>query len=84
MKKISYINGKTDKKEYSKEPIAINDIIGVLFEHKKEGWEISFYKNKICLGVAFNRLYNESIFYPAVRLGLIESKVQISNQIDFP
>ena len=84
MKKISIVNGKCDKKDYNKEPIAINDIIGVLFEHKKEGWEISFYKNKICLGVAFNKLFNEKIFFPAVRLGIFGSKVQISNQIDFP
>ena len=84
MQKISYINGKQEKKEYSKEPIAINDIIGVLFEFKKEGLEISFFKNKICLGVAFNKIYNDKIFFPAVSLGLAGSKVQISNQIDFP
>ena len=84
MQKMSYVNRKEEKKEYSKEPIAINDIIGVLFEFKKEGLEISFYKNKICLGVAFNKIYNEKLFFPAVRLGLAGSKIQISNQIDFP
>jgi hypothetical protein len=84
MQKISSINGKQEKKDYSIEPIAINDIIGVMFEFKKEGLEISFYKNKICLGVAFNKIYNDKIFFPAVSLGLAGSKVQISNQIDFP
>lgn len=84
MQKLSYVNGKQEKKDYSKEPIAINDIIGVMFEFKKEGLEISFYKNKICLGVAFNKIYNEKIFFPAVSLGIAGSKVQISNQIDFP
>ena len=82
--KLSIINGKQEKKEYVKEPIGINDIIGVFFEFKKEGLEMSFYKNKICLGVAFNKLYNDKIFFPAVNLGLAGSKVQISNQIDFP
>jgi hypothetical protein len=84
MQKISTRNGKEEKKEYSKEQIAINDIIGVLFEFKKEGLEISFYKNKICLGVAFNKIYNEKVFFPAVSLGIAGSKIQISNQIDFP
>ena len=84
MQKISTRNGKEEKKEYSKEQIAINDIIGVLFEFKKEGLEISFYKNKICLGAAFNKIYNEKVFFPAVILGIAGSKIQISNQIDFP
>ena len=84
MQKITSINGKIEKKDYSMEPIAINDIIGVMFEFKKEGLEINFYKNKICLGVAFNKIYNDKIFFPAVSLGIAGSKVQISNQIDFP
>ena len=84
MQKISYVNGKQEKKEYSKEPIAINDIIGVLFEFKKEGLEISFFKNKICLGVAFNKIFNDKIFFPAISLGIAGSEIQISNQIDFP
>ncbi len=84
MQKISSINGKIEKREFIKEPIAINDIIGVLFEFKKEGLEISFYKNKICLGVAFNKIYNDKIFFPAISLGIAGSKIQISNQIDFP
>ena len=84
MQKISSINGKIEKKDYSIEPIAINDIIGVMFEFKKEGLEINFYKNKICLGVAFNKIHNDKIFFPAVSLGIAGSKIQISNQIDFP
>ena len=82
--KISKINGKQEKKDYTKESFAISDIVGVLLEFKKEGLEISFYKNKICLGVAFSKIKNDKIFYPAVCLGYAGSKVQISNQIDFP
>ena len=84
MQKISSKNGKEEKKGYSKEQISINDIIGVLLEFKKEGLEISFYKNKICLGVAFNKIYNDKVVFPAVSLGIAGSKIQISNQIDFP
>ena len=84
MQKISLVNGKQEKKDYIKEPVAINDIIGVLFEFKKEGLEISFYKNKICLGIAYNKIYNDKIFFPAISLGIAGSKIQISNQIDFP
>jgi hypothetical protein len=82
--KITIINGKRTKKEYSKEAFTINDIVGVLVEFKKEGVEIKFYKNKICLGAAFSKIKNEKIFYPALILGYAGSKVQISNQIDFP
>ena len=84
MQKISSINGKQEKKEYTKTTIGINDIIGVMFEFKKEGLEISFYKNKICLGVAFSKIYSDKIFFPAISLGIAGSKFQISNQIDFP
>ena len=84
MQKISLVNGKQEKKDYTKEPVAINDIIGVMFEFKKEGLEISFYKNKICLGIAYNKIYNDKIFFPAISLGIAGSKIQISNQIDFP
>ena len=84
MQKISIVNEKQEKKDYNKTPVAINDIIGVLFEFKKEGLEISFYKNKICLGVAFSRIYCDKLFFPVVKLGIAGSKVQISNQIEFP
>jgi len=84
MQKISIVNEKQEKKDYNKTPVGINDIIGVLFEFKKEGLEISFYKNKICLGVAFSKIYCDKLFFPVVKLGLVGSKVQISNQIEFP
>ena len=82
--KLSKINGKEEKKEFVKDSFTINDIVGVLLEFKKEGLEISFYKNKICLGIAYSKIKNDKIFYPAVILGIAGSKVQISNQIDFP
>ena len=84
MQKISVVNEKQEKKDYNKTPVGINDIIGVLFEFKKEGLEISFYKNKICLGVAFSKIYCDKLFFPVVKMGIAGSKVQISNQIEFP
>ena len=84
LQKYSIINGRTDKKEFVKNSFNINDIVGVSLEFKKEGLEISFYKNKILLGIAYNKIRNDKIFYPAVSLGFAGSKVQISNQIDFP
>ncbi len=84
MQKISVVNDKQEKKDYNITPVGINDIIGVLFEFKKEGLEISFYKNKICLGVAFSKIYCDKLFFPVVKLGIAGSKVQISNQIEFP
>lgn len=83
-KKTSYYNGKEEDFDYCKETATINDIIGCLFEFKKDGVEISFYKNKICLGVAFSQVDATKTYFPMVCLGLVGTKVQISNQIDFP
>ena len=82
--KMISINGKKERKTYIKETFTINDSVGTLLEFKKEGLEITFYKNNKCLGVAYNKIKNDKIFYPAISLGLIGTKVQISNQIDFP
>lgn len=82
--KITSINGKQEKREYVKETFGINDIVGVMLEFKKEGLEVSFYKNKINLGIAYSKITNDKIFFPAVSLGFVGNKVQISNQIDFP
>ena len=78
--------GKQLKKDFNKnkkENFAINDIVGVMLVFKKEGLDISFYKNKMFLGLAYTKI-PENVFYPAVSLGIAGSKVQISNQIDFP
>jgi hypothetical protein len=74
---------KKEMNKNKKDSYTINDIVGVLLEFKKEGLEISFYKNKILVGVAYTKI-PENYFYPAISLGIAGSKVQISNQIDFP
>ena len=78
--------GKQYKKELNKnkkDSFNINDIVGVLLEFKKEGLYISFYKNKMLLGTPYKNI-PENFFYPAVSLGIVGSKVQISNLIDYP
>ena len=78
--------GKQYKKELNKnkkDSFNINDIVGVLLEFKKEGLQISFYKNKMLLGSPYKNI-PDNFFYPAVSLGIVGSKVQISNLIDYP
>ena len=78
--------GKQYKKELNKnkkDSFNINDIVGVLLEFKKDGLQISFYKNKMLLGSPYKNI-PENFFYPAVSLGIVGSKVQISNLIDYP
>ena len=84
MELITTEAGKTSKKEYeTKETFSINDIVGVLLEFKKEGLELSYFKNEISLGIAFSNIKKRDI-YPALSLGIVGTKVQITNQIDFP
>ena len=62
----------------------INDKIGVLYECKNDGVYISFYRNNKYLGIAFEKLPNNHYYHPTVELGLCGSKVQITNEVDFP
>ena len=62
----------------------INDKIGVLFDCKHDGVYINFYRNKKNLGIAFDKLPNNLLYYPTVEMGLCGSKIQINNDLDFP
>ena len=62
----------------------INDKIGVLFDCKNDGIYISFYRNQKNLGIAYEKLPKNLIYYPTVEMGLCGSKIQIYNDIDFP
>ena len=84
MQKMSYINRKEDKKDYSKETIAINDIIGVLFEFKKEGLEISFYKNKICQELLLVNYIMKNYFSQQLDSDLLEVKSKFLIKLIFP
>ena len=66
------------------EMCSINDTVGVLYDCKEDGVNISFYKNKKNMGIAFNKLSKDDIYFPSVEMGLCGSKIQISNDLDFP
>ena len=66
------------------EVCSINDVIGILYDCRENGVNISFYRNKKNLGIAFNGLPNDLGYFPVVEMGYCGSKVQIFNEIDFP
>ena len=66
------------------EVCCINDYIGILYDCKDDGVYISFYRNRKKLGIAFNKLPKDYTYFPAVEMGLMGSKLQVYNGIDFP
>ena len=66
------------------EVCSINDYIGILYDCKDDGVYISFYRNRKKLGIAFNKLPKDYTYFPAVEMGLMGSKLQVYNGIDFP
>ena len=80
---INFRDGGENMEDYG-EVCVINDKIGILFDCKSDGVYISFYLNKKNLGIAFEKLPNNVIYYPTVEMGLCGSKLQISNDFDFP
>ena len=66
------------------EVCCINDYIGILYDCKDDGVYISFYRNRKKLGIAFNKLPKDFTYFPAVEMGLMGSKLQVYNGIDFP
>ena len=83
-KTILNFNDKGEEMNDYGEVCSIKDKIGVLFDCKDDGVYISFYRNKKNLGIAFEKLPNNAVYYPMVELGLCGSKVQINNDVDFP
>ena len=81
-KKIQSASGKQEINNFG-ECCGINDIFGVLVEFKENKVEVSFYKNKIKMGMAFGNLAMDR-YFPAVCLGLMGTKVRISGEIEFP
>ena len=86
MKKIEIVFGEEDNEniiDYG-EICSINDIIGVMYDCLEDGVYISFYKNRKFLGIAFEKLSKDELYFPAIEMGLCGSKIQINNDIDFP
>jgi hypothetical protein len=82
-KKVSSTpSGKSELIEYG-DITKMGDRVGVMLEFTSSGLDISFYINKINMGVAFKNLpYN--IYYPAVVLGFDGTRCLISNKMIYP
>ena len=80
---INMRDGGENMEDYG-EVCNINDKIGVLFDCKHDGVYINFYRNNKNLGIAFDKLPNNLLYYPTVEMGLCGSKIQINNDLDFP
>ena len=85
MKKIvvTLSNNEEKSEDYGK-ICNINDKIGVLYDCKNDGVYISFYLNKQNLGIAYEKLPKNMMYFPTVEMGLCGSKIQINNNVDFP
>ena len=84
MKKMKFLENREEILEDYGEICNINDNIGVLFDCKYDGVYVSFYRNKKCLGVAYEKLPKNKNYYPCVQLGFCGSKIKITNELDFP
>ena len=80
---VNLSNNEENMEDYG-EVCNINDKIGVLFDCKNDGIYISFYLNKINLGIAYEKLPKNIMYFPTVEMGLCGSKIQINNNVDFP
>ena len=81
---IEFGNGTEEKMSNYGEICSINDNIGVMYDCREDGVNIIFYRNKKRMGIAFNKLPKDKIYFPAVEMGLCGSKIQINNDLEFP
>jgi hypothetical protein len=82
-KKVSSnASGKTELTEYG-DVTKMGDRVGVMLEFTTSGLDISFYINKINMGLAFKGLPN-NLYYPGVVLGFDGTRCRISNNMVYP
>ncbi len=74
--------GAIEKGEYGA-PCKIGDVVGMMLEFSIKGLDISFYVNKINMGVAFKNLPLQT-YYPCAVLGFDSSKVTLNKLALFP
>jgi hypothetical protein len=74
--------GKVELTEYG-DVCKMGDRVGILVEFTGQGVDISFYINKINMGVAFKSL-PQNTYYPGVALGFDSTKVRITNKVGYP
>jgi hypothetical protein len=61
----------------------INDKVGILMEFNETGVDVSFYVNKINMGVAFKNLPID-YYFPCCVLYFDGSKVKLESSVPFP
>ena len=61
----------------------INDKVGILMEFNDSGLDITFFVNKVNMGVAFKNLPIDH-YFPCVVLYFDGSKVKLESSIPFP
>ena len=66
------------------EMCSINDNIGIMYDCRDDGVNIIFNRNKKNLGIAYKNLPKDLLYFPAVEMGFAGSKIQITNDLDFP
>lgn len=62
----------------------MGDKIGILMEFNEGGVDISFFINKLDLGVAFKALLGNVSYYPCALLLYDGAKVRLTNKVPFP
>ncbi len=81
--KIGYNEkNQIEKKEFGA-PCKINDSIGMLLEFTNRGLDVTFFINKVNMGVAFKNLSSQT-YYACIALGFDSSKVRIIEEAEFP
>jgi hypothetical protein len=81
-KKMGYKEGRMELVEYG-DVTKIGDRVGILMEATDEGVDITFFINKINMGVAHKGL-PPGIYYPGVILGYDGTRVKITNKVGYP
>ena len=74
--------GKVDLVDYG-DITKIGDRIGIMMEFTNTGLDVSFYVNKINMGVAFKNL-PLNVYFPSVVLGFDGTRVRVCGKVAFP
>lgn len=75
-------SGKVESVEYG-DITKMGDRVGIMMEFQATGVDITFYVNKINLGVAFKNL-PLGMYYPTAVLGFDGTRVKITNRVGYP
>ena len=81
---IDFSGGEQENMLDYGEMCSINDNIGIMYDCRDDGVNIIFYRNKKNLGIAYKNLPKDLLYFPAVEMGFAGSKIQITNDLDFP